>query len=111
MKTALELITEERQRQIAKGYTASHDDDLIGGELAAGGGCFALYAGWQSPGCDVEDLAKEKRSIAGSDWPFERASFRPDENPIANLAKAGAMIVAEIERLQRQIAPNQPEGK
>lgn len=102
MKNAFNLIAAERLRQItAKGFTHEHDDLHIGGELAAAGASYALYAGFQNAGCDADDLKAEKRSIAGNDWPFERASFNPDAEAIDNLVKAGALIVAEIERLQR----------
>jgi hypothetical protein len=35
-------------------------------------------------------------------WPWLADSFKPDyKNPIPNLVKAGALIAAEIDRLQR----------
>ena len=97
MKTGLELIREERKRQIEKGYTADHDDTHTDEELADGA---ALYA-----------LSDDARSFIddewGNDmylhfWQFELKylKFTPN-NRIKQLTKAGAMIVAEIERLQR----------
>jgi len=34
-------------------------------------------------------------------WPWEREAWKPSEDPIRNLVKAGALIAAEIDRLQR----------
>ena len=35
-------------------------------------------------------------------WPWEPASFKPQDGQIRNLVKSGALIAAEIERLQRK---------
>ena len=35
-------------------------------------------------------------------WPFEDAAWKPSHDPVKNLVKAGALIAAEIDRLQRQ---------
>jgi hypothetical protein len=34
-------------------------------------------------------------------WPFEPASYKLSDDPIRNLTKAGALIAAEIDRLER----------
>lgn len=36
------------------------------------------------------------------DWPWERKDFKPGNDPLENLAKAGAFLVAETERLMRE---------
>jgi len=97
MKTAIELIAEERQRQIeVEGWTQEHDDDEHNdGDLAYAGAAYALadlYRRTTSKGCDPTPHC----------WPFERGWFKPTPNDrIRELVKAGALIVAEIERLQR----------
>jgi len=35
-------------------------------------------------------------------WPWEASWWKPSDDPIRNLAKAGALIAAEIDRLQRK---------
>ena len=39
-------------------------------------------------------------------WPWDMKWWKPsDEDPIRNLVKAGALIAAEIDRLQRRTEP------
>ena len=83
------LIAAERERQIAdKGYTPNHDDTHTLGQLAEGATCYAYAADYDR--CDIPP-----------NWPFEDPAWKPCDDPIRNLVKAGAMIAAEIDRLQR----------
>lgn len=100
MKTGIDLITEERKRHPEIGYNAEHDDTHINGEIADGA---ALYAMSQ----DSIDYINQEW---GNDrhlhfWPFDLKSLKPlefeGEGRIKQLAKAGAMIAAEIDRLKR----------
>ena len=87
------VIIQERRRQIEKeGFTKEHDAGHTNGELAAAAGCYAL-AYWSRT--DAERL-----------WPFEKEWFKSvyegyvyTSDRINNLKKAGALIIAEIERL------------
>lgn len=88
-KTAIAMIQEERQRQVAKGYNAAHDDEHEDGELAAAAASFAA----------VE--SKHARSRVRQLWPFDDHYSDMENSTIRNLAKAGALIVAEMERVQR----------
>lgn len=82
--TGIDLIAAERQRQIdAEGWTPEHDDVHVDGALAHAAAVLA------SDRVDVNDV-----------WPW------PDEPPkmkdeLRNLVRAGALIAAEIDRLQR----------
>jgi len=38
-------------------------------------------------------------------WPWDEEWWKPDNDAVRNLAKAGALIAAEIDRLQR-LQPN-----
>ena len=97
--TVIELIVEERQRQITEeGWTTEHDDEHVDGELADAAACYAmnvrtrLVLSWRS-------------NILRSVWPksWTLNWWKPSsDNRIRDLVKAGALIVAEIERLQRQ---------
>lgn len=95
MNNALELIAEERERQISKeGWTAEHDDEHADQELASAAACYALPDWLRYP----NDEAR-----VPSAWPFEESSWKPSpQDRIRELVKAGALIVAEIERLQRK---------
>jgi hypothetical protein len=95
--TGIELITAERQRQITgEGWTPEHDDTHNAGELAEAAACYTDLAAYQSanPGSTL-DL---RRPMG---WPWAASWWKPSSDPIRNLAKAGALIAAEIDRLQR----------
>ena len=89
-----DLIAEERQRQMtAEGWTAEHDDDHRHYELAKAGATYALYAG----------MGPWLQEIAPLTWPWEREWFKlsRDRDRIRDFVRAGALIAAEIDRLQR----------
>jgi hypothetical protein len=80
-------IAAERRRQIgAEGWTPEHDehDD---GALAKAAAC---YAG----------DSRKFNAAAPPDWPWSQAWWKPSDRR-RNLIKAGALIVAEIERIDR----------
>lgn len=99
---AIDLIAEKaRTNREHKGYTAAHDDTHRDGELLEAAICYLHCANIQSSIGDTE-LAKQ---VSGDDlWPFEMETWKPSDDPIRNLVHAGALIVAEIERLQREKA-------
>ena len=86
---AAQDVLAERQRQIEKeGWTPEHDDDHWDGELADAAACYAFSS-----------------SLLNSDepprhWPWRRESWKPCDRR-RMLVKAGALILAEIERLDR----------
>ena len=96
MKTGIELITEERQRQIEKeGWTPEHDAEHKEGELAKAAAYYAM----------TEETIDFIDNEWGNDmhlhiWPFELKWLkRTPENRVRDLQKAGALIAAEIDRL------------
>ena len=98
MKTGIELIAEERQRQIEKeGWTAEHDAEHKNGELADAAACYAMsaekrdkYASW-----NIVKSFKFPRW-----WPWDSNWWKPTpEDRVRELQKAGALIAAEIDRL------------
>ncbi|KAA2242842.1 hypothetical protein F0L74_09955 [Chitinophaga agrisoli] len=95
MKPAITLINEERIRQaFDEGYTPAHDDQHTNGELAYAAASYARNHD-ALPGIKNGDYAPPK-------WPWKREYWKPTpDNRIRELVKAGALICAEIERLQR----------
>lgn len=121
-------IAEERHRQVALFYSASHDDEHDNSELLAAAECYLKAAGYTATvkrseagvrriyerrGEDPEADEDFRRMIenparhafgwdkAPKDWPWEIESWQPSADPIRNLEKAGALIAAEIDRLLR----------
>lgn len=95
--TGAEWIAHERARQQAQeGYDAAHDDKHTRGEIAQAADCYLsasirLLLGLRP--LDATPMA----------WPFEPASWKSSANdPVDDLVKAGALIAAEIDRIQRK---------
>ena len=79
-------IYAERTRQVeVEGWTDEHDDEHDCNELADAAACYALG----QPSQIIEQL-----------WPWHIEWWKPTTKR-RNLVKAGALIVAEIERLDR----------
>lgn len=97
-------VLAERRRQIeAEGWSASHDDGHMSGEMARAAACYALSsAGW-------------KREALLEIWPVRQwvsMWFKPTGRR-RDLVKGAALMIAEIERLDRLAAlqaKSQPEG-
>ncbi len=99
MKTGIELITDERKRQIEKeGWTAEHDEVHKNGELANMAALYAITNKplYKKPGYFNDTLFEV---LYPEDWDMKWWKPTPD-NKIKELVKAGALIAAEIDRLQ-----------
>jgi hypothetical protein len=91
MMSGIELIAAERQRQInEEGWTLEHDATHRYGELAIAAACYAVE------GTD----ASVEWPDSDSGWPWAPKDWKPKDE-ISNLVRAGALIAAEIDRLQR----------
>jgi hypothetical protein len=100
--SALEDIAAERARQISvEGWTPDHDDAHNRGELARAAACYALSA-------SLRDAARASKWWP-SLWPWSQSWWKPT-NRRRDLVKAGALLLAEIERLDR-LAAQQPCGE
>jgi hypothetical protein len=88
-------VLDERQRQVSmEGWTAEHDDEHPRGELALAASCYA------------EELPKpyrERHPMCPARWPWSADFWKPKDYR-SNLVRAGALILAEIERLDRASA-------
>ncbi|MCW3466550.1 hypothetical protein [Chitinophaga nivalis] len=93
MKTGIEIIAAERRRQVnEEGFTTEHDDCHHVGELADAAMCYCM-----SP------IYRPANNFPPLGWPWlgpNNDGFKPCDR-IKELAKAGALIAAEIDRLQR----------
>lgn len=88
MNTGAELIAAERQRQInEEGFTLEHDQKWTD-ELVRAAYCYLVNA---------ENPLLGPPSV----WPWHEDWWTPSDDPVRNLVKAGALIAAEIDRLQR----------
>jgi hypothetical protein len=95
MTAAATAVLAERQREIsAEGWTPEHDDEHDTAQMADAAACYAANAGeigiWED--------------TPPSFWPWASSWWKPS-TPRRDLVKAGALILAEIERLDRISAP------
>ena len=106
MKTGIELIAAERQRQVEQeGWTAEHDDEHTDGAL------IAAAAHLIEAHCDDFEGRTADVWVQSSNWPetpWIRELYEKHGGTRA-LEIAGALIAAEIDRLQRA-APNPASG-
>ena len=98
----VDLIATERQRQVdAEGWPPEHDDEHDG-QIASAAVAYAIHA-WANldPVCGwTEDMVLDQSLEAW--WPWDARDFKPTDDPTRTLVKAGALIAAEIDRLQRK---------
>jgi hypothetical protein len=103
----VKLIAFERERQIkAERWTSEHDDEHKYGELAAAASCYAHHAN-----CQVRRFQPSYIKNRPSDWPWDAEWWKPSAFPIRNLVKAGALIAAEVDRLQRLAQDDKPHTR
>lgn len=104
--TGIELIAAERQRQIdVEGWTPEHDDEHADSQMADAAMC---YIGTTT---NKESEYSRLDDKPPSAWPWDAEWWKPASynNRVRNLVKAGALIAAEIDRLNR--AEGEEHGK
>lgn len=93
-------VVSERRRQIEKeGWSSEHDDAHEWGQMAGAAVCYALTnVGHWAAGPAIDQF-----------WPWDKAWWKPTDNR-RNLVKAAALLLAEIERMDRTTLPPAPEA-
>ena len=112
---AIELIRAERERQkLVEGWSDQHDDIYEDGQLAKAAVCYAASGLSQVFIVDADKIALEgpldtlghevESAIDEADaWPWDaRWDKRNKHDRARQLVIAGALIVAELERLKRK---------
>ena len=95
--SVIDDIAAERQRQTAvEGWTPEHDDMHVDGELAKAAAVYALHSA-QPPKMVFDAFLNES---VPENWPWSKAWWKP-KGKRRDLVRAAALIVAEIERLDR----------
>jgi len=90
LSLAARSVLAERRRQVEEeGWTREHDDTHINGELADAAAMYATSPPW--PHID---------GTAPRSWPWNPSFFKPRDRR-SNMVRAAALLLAEIERLDR----------
>jgi len=93
---AAQDVLAERERQVkTEGWSSFHDDSHIDGAIGRAGGCYAIAAANELAGIDM--------TFPPASWPWHITWWKP-ATARRMLVKAGALILAEIERLDRAYA-------
>ena len=110
MVSAIKDIAAERRRQIEEeGWTHEHDDVHGNEELASAAVCYALPRHLHGDFLLRSRNAPRPTSIRAEVWPWTRAWWKPKDRR-RDLVRAGALIVAEIDRLDRESTLNDAAG-
>lgn len=83
----LDVISERQRQRSVEGWTTEHDDAYQNNELADAAACYAIHAnnqGFSTP----------------AHWPWDPEWWK-QSGARRDLVKAGALILAEIERIDR----------
>jgi hypothetical protein len=87
---AAQDVLAERQRQVeVEGWDTRHDDDHEDGAMAMAASCYA-------------NTVYTRRTHAPAAWPWDASWWKPKDRR-SNLVRAAALLLAEIERLDRAV--------
>lgn len=102
--SVIEEIAAERRRQIeAEGWTPEHDDAYHKGELAGAAACYAMHG--LEYRISIVNLAQQVSNLTRDLWPWARSWWKPKDRR-RDLIRSAALLVAEIERLDRASRPS-----
>lgn len=104
--TGAQMIARERTRQRREEkWSAKHDNGHTKGELAAAAACYALPP-------SIREQKIMRYSLRLILWPWSEGWWKPKaDDRIRELVKAGALIAAEIDRLQRAASYQDKKGE
>lgn len=104
-KAASDVIAERARQQRVEGWTPEHDDQHASGELCTAAASYVAHASviarLQAEGMApdrLEQLSAEAR--VPQTWPWAKEWWKPG-SARRDLVKAAALLLAEIERLDR----------
>lgn len=101
---ARDMLAERRRQVEAEGWTPKHDDEHDKGEMARAAACYALHAGscfaWRADAYQSAKPHEGNPAAQDSLWPWDMQWWKP-KDPRRDLVRAGALILAELERLDR----------
>lgn len=107
------VLAERRRQSAVEGWTPEHDDSHRAGELSLAAACYAWAAELDDSVRDTihlprmsdtfEDHGWFGTAIMRRLWPWDRSWWKPT-TPSRDLEKAGALILAEGDRLERVAA-------
>lgn len=98
---ARDVLAERRRQVEEEGWTPEHDDEHEDGDIASAASAYALAAADALNPFSQGD--GDYKTTPPGMWPWDRRWWKPGV-PRRMLIKAGALVLAEIERLDRRAA-------
>lgn len=115
-RAARDVIAERDRQVIDEGMTPGHDRaNNDKGQLASAAGCYAIASTWSTELLADTCHPRLRRVSTEADrfllnfWPWSWQWWKPWPDSRRMLVKAGALILAEIERLDRAAAKKKAE--
>ena len=104
-KATRDVFAERERQKAVEGWTPEHDDQHSYGEMATAAACYAApFSLFQSHvfAHDVQGGHRESKAFVQyrPAWPWAHHWWKPKDRR-RDLVRAGALILAEIERLDR----------
>jgi hypothetical protein len=97
--TGAEMIAAERERQITnEGWTPDHDSHHDRDQLLGAANCYLGAVALRRVG-EPNGRIRQLLGLIPEGWPWQPFLFKP-KNDVRDLVRAGALIAAEIDRLQ-----------
>jgi hypothetical protein len=105
--TAIQDVIAERERQMAiEGWTPEHDDTHANFEMARAAAFYVLHTAADAMPEPSPDAPSDRYGLfltADMAWPpqWDHATWKKPKDGRRNLVRAAALLIAEIERLDR----------
>lgn len=107
-RAELDVLAKRRRQVAQEGWTPAHDDFHVDGELARAGAAYAVGATLSAEQRAAVSgiFCLENNALLRDLWPFATRWWKPKDRR-RDLVRAAALIIAEIERIDRA----EPEGR
>lgn len=100
-KAVLDVMAERQRQMEAEGWSTENDDKYTSGELSLAAGNYIGASTFRSHGLDPSVQRVAGGVFTGwHRWPWSSEWWKPTDNR-RDLVKAAALLLAEIERLDR----------
>jgi hypothetical protein len=100
------ILAERKRQRTDERYTLAHDDEYVDGDLRIVAQAYYWHAvkspalGWQT--VPIRDKATSRDMRIPLPWPWAPRWWKP-KTPQRDLERAGALCIAELERLERRV--------
>ena len=88
-KAVSDVIAERRRQIEVEGFTPERDDTYTECQLSDAAGCYAMFSSAYPAGDPIHY------------WPWDKTWWKPSDDERRNRVKAAALLIADIERLDR----------